>query len=148
MIDAHFSSGGRIPKTFEPLAPLASDGADARQIADASVAIWRAIDGALSPVVGRRGSAALYQRSLHLARTDYPWLAAAYESAAEPGDFAALHCALAQQTAGQAAAAHDSMLQTFVDLLADLIGQSLAQRLLQPAWVLSSGGPAAQDTST
>ncbi len=148
MIDAHFFSGGYIPKTLESLALLASDGADARQIADASVAIWRAIDGALSPVVGQRGSAALYQRSLHLTRADYPWLAAAYESAADPGDFAALHSALAQQTAGQAAAAHDGMVQNFIDLLADLIGESLTQRLLQPARGPSSGGPAAQDTST
>lgn len=98
-------------------------------------------------MIGQRGSAALYQRSLHLARADYPWLGAAYEGAAERGEFDALRSALAQQTPEHAAAAHDSLLQTFIDLLADLIGESLTQRLLQAAWDSPSSGHAVKDTS-
>jgi uncharacterized damage-inducible protein DinB len=99
----------------------------------------------LAPVIGQRGSAALYQRSLHLARVDYSWLAAAYESAAEPRDLGALHAALVQQTAEQAAAAHDRALQTMLQLLADLIGQSLTERLLKSAWDSTSSGNAVRD---
>jgi hypothetical protein len=142
MTNTHSFNGGRIAKT---LSPLAAGGADARQVANASVAIWGAIEHALSPVIGQRGSAALYQRSLHLARVDYPWLAAVYESAAEPRDFDALHAALVQQTAEHAAAAHDRVLHTLLGLLADLIGQSLTERLLQSAWNPPSSGSAVQD---
>jgi hypothetical protein len=140
MNNAPLFSGGRIAVT---LAPLASGGADAGQIAEASVAIWGAIDRALSPVIGQRGSIALYRRTLHLVRSDYLWLATAYEAAADRGEFEALRSALMQQTPEHAAAAHDSMLQTFLDL----IGESLTHRLLQAAWEPPSSGHAAQDTS-
>ena len=135
-------SGGHIDKT---LAPLAEQGANGRQIADASVAIWGAIDAALSPVIGTRGSAALYKRSLHLARSDFPCLEPAYARAMLPGDFSALRAALAEQTGTQAAAAHDAALQTFHNLLAELIGRSLTQRLLHAVWQPFSSGNADQD---
>jgi hypothetical protein len=129
------------------LGAQAATGADARQIADAAIDVWSAIDAALAPVIGHRGSAALYRRSLHLARADYPWLAAANDGGAAPGDFAPLHAALLQQTGVHAAAAHDAILRIFHELLAELIGRSLTQRLLQAAWDSPSGGHADQDTS-
>ena len=101
----------------------------------------------MSPVIGRRGSAALFQRSLHLAREGYPWLGAASKNTAEHDEFATLRVALALQTPEHAAAAHDSMLQIFLALLADLIGESLTQRLLRDAWELPSSGSAGKDTS-
>jgi hypothetical protein len=144
VVNAQLFSGGLIAKI---LTPFAAEGADAGQIADAAIALWGAIDRALSPVIGRRGSAALFERSLHLARDGFPWLGAAHESAAERDEFAAFRAALAQQAPGHAAAAHDSMLQTFLALLADLIGESLTQRLLRDVWEPSSSGPAGKDTS-
>ena len=98
-------------------------------------------------MIGHRGSAALYERSLHLAQADFLWLGAAYQGAAEPGEFAALHAALVLQTPEQAAAAQDFLLHTFINLLTDLIGASLARRLLQAAWESPSSGHAALDTS-
>jgi hypothetical protein len=111
----------------------AASGADAGKIADTAVEAWTAIDSALSPIVGTRGVAALYSRSVHLAVPDHPWLAAANEGALQPGDFASLRAALSLQPEANAAAAHDAILQTFQDLLNNLIGQSLTQRLLQTA---------------
>lgn len=106
-----------------------------------------AIDKALSPVIGLRGSAALYERSLHLAQANHPWLGAAHEYAAEARHFSALHSVLVQQTPEQAAAAHDFLLHTFMTLLTDLIGASLTRRLLRAAWEPPSSGHAALDTS-
>ncbi|MDP3762062.1 MAG: hypothetical protein Q8R01_16255 [Ramlibacter sp.] len=123
------------------------DGPDAQGIADGAVAVWTAIDAALSPVIGARGNAALYKRSLHLARAQHPWLAAAFEGAVQPGDYSALRSALAQQTAANASQAHDALLRIFHDLLADLIGRSLTRRLLQAAWSPNSYGNAVQDDS-
>lgn len=129
------------------LAPKAAAGADAPQIALEAVAVWARMDAALSPVIGKRGVAALYKRSLHLTCPAFPWLTVAYEGALEPGDFASLRLALEQQAAGDAAVAHDAALQAFHDLLVNLIGASLTERLLQAAWTSPSGGHAAQAPS-
>ncbi len=130
-----------------PLRSIPPDGADPQGIADGAVAIWTAIDAALSPVIGARGNAALYKRSLHLASAQHPWLAVAFEGAVQPGDYSALRAALAQQTATDASQAHDALLGIFHDLLADLIGRSLTRRLLQAAWVPNTNGNAMQDDS-
>lgn len=126
---------------------MAAGGADAGQIADAAVAVWIAIDNSLSPVIGQRGSAALLQRCIHLARERYPWLGGVNDAMADRDEFAALRAALAGQAPARAAEAHDSILQTYLDLLADLIGESLSQRLLRGAWEPPSSGHAVKDTS-
>jgi hypothetical protein len=129
------------------LRSIDTNGADPQGIADASVAVWIAVDAALAPVIGARGSAALYKRCLHLTRVSHPLLSGAYIAASPPGDYSALAAVLSQQTPSDAAAAHDAMLQTFTDLLADLIGRSLTRRLLQAAWSPNSYGNAVQDES-
>lgn len=110
---------------------MAAAGADAERIAGEAVAAWDAIHRALAPVIGPRGSAALHHRVLHLARATYPWLAGPCEAAPEPGEFDALRHALARRTAVEGAAAHDSMLLAFLELLTALIGEPLTTRLLQ-----------------
>ena len=127
------------------LLPMAAAGADARRIGEASAAVWRAIDAALAPVIGARGSAALYKRSLHLARASYPLLADVHETGSEAGDFSGLRTVLSRQTAADAAAAHDALLHIFHDLLAELVGGSLTRRLLQSAWGPSSSADGEQD---
>jgi hypothetical protein len=122
-----------------------AQGANSSRIADAAVARWRRIDAALSPIVGQRGVAALYQRSLHLTRAAHPCLAGVQEGERGALTFAGLHTALSQQTNAGAAAAHDALVQTFYELLANLIGASLTERLLTSTEDESSGGAAAQE---
>lgn len=130
----------------------AKDG-DAAQIAEAAVAVWHRIDEALWPIIGRAGVAALFKRSLYLARTDYPSLAAIYDVAIAPGDFAVLRDSLAQQASSDAAAVHAGLLTVFLDLLTSLIGAPLTERLLRSVWIHHSNGnhpssgDAVQDTS-
>lgn len=126
---------------------------DAAQIADLSVSTWRAVDAALSPVIGQRGVAALYKRSLYLTRADHPCLSAVYEGELGPGEFAGLHTALSAQSNADAAAANGALLQAFHDLLANLIGALLTRQLLRSVLPPSifdnpSGGHAVQDTSS
>lgn len=121
--------------------------ADAKRIAVAAVAEWRGIDAALSPIIGQRAVAALYNRSLHLIRADYPWLRTQYDDELESREFTALKTALSQQPPSTAVAAHVALLKTFNDLLTSLIGASLTERLLQPVWDNHSSGLAAQDTT-
>jgi len=129
------------------LSRLASEGAPAGRIADKAVSIWRDVDAALSPVIGQRGVAALFKRSLSLTRPAHAWLAAVQEGADRPGDFAALKTALSQQTSSDAVAANGELLQKFLDLLTHLIGESLTARLLRSVWDNSSSDGTVQDIS-
>ncbi|MEO6022677.1 MAG: hypothetical protein ABIP64_06105 [Burkholderiales bacterium] len=126
---------------------LAAQGADAGRIADIAISTWQGVYAALSRIIGHRGIAALYKRSLYLTRADYPWLTAEHEDGLEPGKFTALHTALLQQTSSNAAAAHVALLQIFHDLLVSLIGASLSERLLRSVWDKHSTGLAAQDST-
>jgi hypothetical protein len=117
--------------THSSLAQFAAEGADAQRIAEHAVATWRDLDAALSPIIGRGGVAALFKRSLLLAVPAHPSLVAASQDVNAPGDFVNLRDALAGQTVADAIAANGAVLQTFVDLLATLIGESLTERLLQ-----------------
>ncbi len=129
-------------------AQLAAEGADARRIAELSASTWRDIDAALSPIVGPRGVAALYNRSLFLTGTHHPCLTAVRESDSPPGEFAALQATLAQQTTSNAASASDALLQTFKQLLTKLIGGSLTERLLESVLNNLTYGSAVQDISS
>jgi hypothetical protein len=115
------------------LAQLAADGADAPRIADSAVAMWRDIDAALSPIIGQRGVAALFKRSLLLIDPAPTSLVTAHDNADTLGDFAALRAALEQQSSANAIATNGALLQKFFDLLINLIGESLTERLLHSA---------------
>ncbi|MBI5275085.1 MAG: hypothetical protein HY854_01375 [Burkholderiales bacterium] len=105
---------------------------------------------ALAPVIGARGVAALYRRTLFLATAGHPWLADAVAAAGSeaPGDFSALHAALAGRDAPGAAAAQRGLLQALRGLLDRLIGPALTGRLLHTVWIPPpSPGDAVQDAS-
>ena len=131
-----------------PLADRVSAGADAEQVADAVVAMLLEIEQALHPIIGHRGVAALYNRSLHLTAAAYPWLAIDQPAVPAAVDPSGLRSALVQQAAAEAAAGGNALFQTFHELLASLVGASLTDRLLGSVWSHSSPGLPAQDTSS
>lgn len=133
--------------TKATLAHLASTGAHAEDTARMALTMWSAMDTALSPIIGQRGFAALYKRSLQLTRTQFSWLASIQEGVAQVADFAPLNAALAEQTGPTAVAASVALLETFYDLLTNLIGRSLTDRLLISVWEKPTSGHPAQDTS-
>jgi hypothetical protein len=138
---------GEAQRIQAALDRLATQGATAGRIADAAVSMWRDVDAALSPIIGRRGVAALFQRSLFVTRPAHSWLASVHESTAWPGQFDALHAALSRQTGQLAAAANGALMQNFSDLLGNLIGGSLTERLLASVRDHPLSGDAAQDAS-
>lgn len=133
---------GEAHQKHVTLAHLAAEGAGVPRIAETALMTWRQIDVTLSPILGQRGVAALYKRSLYLTRTDHPWLAEVYEGALPLGEFTSLHTAMSQQTSIVAADGNDALLKTFCDLLADLIGGTLTERLLRSVWDKLSSGDA------
>jgi hypothetical protein len=129
------------------LAQRVGNGADAGQIADAIVVTWQEIEMALTPILGQRGVATLYKRSLYLTAVAHPWLAGTHEGVHTAVDLATLRATFARQTSGNAVAGGVALLHTFDGLLASLVGPSLTERLLRSVWANSISGPAAQDTS-
>lgn len=129
------------------LAHSVKRGADSRQIAELVVTSCQAIDGALAPIIGQRGVAALYKRSLHLAGRTHVWLASAQQGVPSAMDLAALASLLAQRSSAEAATAGGLLLQTFHDLLTTLVGPSLTEQLLRSVWATFLSGPSAQDTT-
>lgn len=108
----------------------AAEGADVGQIACSAVSTWCKINDALAPVIGQRGVAALYERSLYLVRAEYPWLTPVHERGLELGAFRPLQAAMALQTRSAATATQGALLHAFAGLLSSLIGRSLTDRLL------------------
>ena len=138
---------GETPQDPPGDAGAAAESTVARSVADTAVALWRTAEDALSPIIGRRGVAALYQRSLHLARLNHPGLRSLPEDALEPVDLDALHEALSQLPAAQATTANDGLLQTFRELLATLIGPGLAGQLLANVPMARPGGKGPQENA-
>ncbi|WP_345294149.1 hypothetical protein [Luteimonas vadosa] len=130
------------------LAQQVAAGAGADAVADAVVAAWHEIDGALRPVLGQRGVAALYGRCVYVVATRHPWIEELRDGASTQIDFAALTSVLAGQPAGQAAAGGSELLQTLYELLASLLGPALTEQLLHNVRPHLSGGSPAQDTSS
>ena len=114
------------------------------RIADAALERWQQVAAALSPIIGEAGVLALLRRSVVLRQPEHTCPAVAVADKRKDA-FAALHSALRPQTAQVASAADGAVLLTFVDLLNNLIGPALTQRLIGSAGPPTSGGPAAQD---
>ncbi|MES3002096.1 MAG: hypothetical protein V4787_15505 [Pseudomonadota bacterium] len=133
------------PAPLPLLVRLAAEGAQPDQVAEAAVREWKQVHDALAPLIGQSGAAALYRRTLHLARADRPWLDPAFLGAVTPGDFSAYRDALARQDSAIAAGAHDETQRALRGLLINLIGPSLTERLLRAAAVSPSAGKAVQD---
>lgn len=122
--------------------------ASAAQVAYAATATWHEVGAALAPIIGQRGVCALYQRSLHLTRPAYPYLAGLAESSQPTLDVAALQTVLTNQTSDDAADASGAVLQTFHELLTQLIGAPLTERLLRSVWANFLSGETTQDSPT
>jgi hypothetical protein len=129
------------------LAGAVSDGVSAKQVAAMVASAFRGIDQALVPIIGQRGVAALYKRSVQLASHVHPWLPRPREGVHPPMDVSALTTELALQSPASAAAAGDQLLQTFGELLISLIGSSLTDRLLRPVWATLLSGASAQEST-
>ena len=130
-----------------PLSLRLPPGAAPALVADTLAAIWHELDDALHPVVGHRGVAALYQRSLSIAARARPWLAPPTAGPLARLDTAGLHTALLGQNSDEATAGSEALLSEFRVLLASLLGDSLADRLLRPVWAHAAIPPSAQDTA-
>ena len=121
----------RIVATLEH---MAGAGVDAPQIADFIVRAWQMIEAALTPIIGQRSVATLYTRSFYLASRHHPWLMEVHEGMQASMDLATLKSRLLEHSGAEAAAAGGDALQMFHEVLTNLLGSSLTERLLRGVW--------------
>jgi hypothetical protein len=124
----------------DKLMQCAGKAPDANAIAAATVAIWPQVVVRLAPVIGVRGIDALFRRTLHLTSRSFPCVSGDVGHGTAALD--AISARLRREDASTAAAASCLLLFAFTELLADLIGESLTDRLLAPVWALP--GPASE----
>ena len=66
-------------------------------VAQSACATWNRVDHALSPIIGPRGVAGLYKRSLSLTCGAHPALTAVFDGLLVPSDYSTLQQALADR---------------------------------------------------
>lgn len=103
-------------------------------VSDTSVQLWEQLSTELIHLIGEGGFQALYERSVHIVKRDFPWLVASVSP--QPGDarFASLKIRLAGRDSTEASKASITLLITFIDILANLIGEILTTSILRSAW--------------
>lgn len=105
------------------------------------------ISAALTPIVGPRGVAALYRRSLFLTSHEHPVLSGLHEDGETIMDLSRLSATLASLSDTEAATVGAALLQSFHELLGSLVGPSLTERLLRSLWDRPLSDPPASDTT-
>ncbi len=103
-------------------------------IASCVVALCAEIGVALAPIIGQRGVAALYKRSLFLASREHPALLDLHEKVQAQMDLAPLMAALTPLSDAEAGAVGGALLISFYELIGSLVGTSLTERLLRALW--------------
>jgi hypothetical protein len=136
----------QVQRSRDALARLVAQGAGATQVGEALLATLATMQQALTPIVGIRGVAALYQRALHLTSRAHPTLATLSAGAVATMDLAALQAKLGMLDAAAAAAAGDALVANLREVLASLVGAPLTTHLLGPDSLEPIHGGAVQDT--
>ncbi len=136
--DVLVSTTNSFRKTIRiTLAERTGGARDASAVAEATLDTWYQVATRLEPVIGARGVDVLFRRSLHLTCNALPWLEIVEDHGDSSALLASLKARLASREPDAAAEAGYTLLVTFIELLATLIGESLTQRLLGPVWELS-----------
>jgi hypothetical protein len=120
------------------LSTRAGEGCDAPTMAEITVNVCRDVAARLVVVLGQRGVDVLFRRSIHLSSAQFSWLAMREENGADDVVLVRLGEVLARQEVTVAAEASYTLLVTFTELLATLIGESLTETLLSSVWVPAS----------
>jgi len=123
------------------------EGASPEEIADGIVVIWVEINMALHPIIGFRGVAALFNRSLLTTAREFPWLSEGHANILAEVNASALKATLLRQPAESAMVGGSALFVAFHELLASLVGSALTHQLLLAAWSEPKGSDAAQDLS-
>ena len=110
------------------------NGGNARSVAEATIVTWREMVARLAPAIGAKGVDILFRRSLQMTGITFPWLEIAEDHEDNADLAASILARLSNRKTEAAAEAGYTLLVTFTELLATMIGESLTKRLLLPVW--------------
>ena len=103
------------------------------KVADAAIILWEKLGAQVISLVGEEGFNTLYERSVFLNQSIFPWLPGVMSCKTDQR-LTGLKMSLEAQTPEQASTANSLLLITFTDILALLIGEQLTSRILSLAW--------------
>lgn len=103
-------------------------------IADATKYLWERLAAELISIVGEGGFQSLYARSVHLTSAAFPWLVLTHPLQQGDSRFAGLKMSLEERDSAEATEASITLLITFIDILALLIGEFLTTSILRSSW--------------
>ena len=117
---------GNVHADIRTVAPRAGSGEPG---VDRVIALWRAVELELSPIVGRRATLAMLLRAMSLNRTGFGWLHIPEDIDDPESAIASLRLAFSLRPPEEGAAAADALSMTFGELLSSLVGPALARQL-------------------
>ena len=109
-------------------------GTDAMALSASAIRIWEQLTSKFMPMIGPGSVRLIYSRSLELNKSAFPWLPAASAPDMDESPFAALKVGLEGLQPDEAVAANCALLDTFIHLLATLIGAHLTIQFLRSAF--------------
>ena len=103
-------------------------------VTEVTIQLWECLAVDLMSIIGEEGFQSLYVRSGHLNSVSFPWLLLDQASLSSRSRFAGLQMSLENRELSEVSAASKTLLITFVDTLALLIGDLLTTSILRAAW--------------
>jgi hypothetical protein len=102
-------------------------------VPDNTHALWERLAVVLTALIGDVGFQSLFNRSLHKSRVSFPWLGGHLSHQSAESRFLDLTTSLRTQDAPEATSASTLLLNTFMSILATLIGEFLTTSILDAA---------------
>jgi hypothetical protein len=103
-------------------------------VCEVALDLWERLSKNLVAIIGSEGFEALYDRSVHLACTTFPWLAPADPEPGNYSRFSRLTSGLRDRSLDEARGATVLLLSIFTSVLSTFIGQQLTTNILRAAW--------------
>ncbi|MBC7844214.1 MAG: hypothetical protein H7099_18025 [Gemmatimonadaceae bacterium] len=121
------------------------DSHDPAHVAACAIVLWREIETQLMPILGTRGVAALFGRTLYLTSRTHSWLGEVPEGVHSVMDLDSLQAAITAQPFAIGIEGAGALFVVFHDLLVSMVGAQLTERLLRDVMATPSSGHAAQE---
>ncbi len=106
---------------------------DAEKMVGTAIDRWQLIAAQIILIIGEGGFNSLYERSVILTQTEFPWLLTCGLPPSTDYQFIALRASLAGQTTALAIDANCLLLANFTGILESLIGAQLTTRIFRSA---------------
>lgn len=106
---------------------------DAKKMVGTAIERWQLLASHIISIVGEGGFNALYERSVILTRSTFPWLLTSGSPPSANKRFSALRASLEGQTTALASEANCLLLTNFTGILESLIGAQLTTRIFRSA---------------